>query len=69
MILYLNLVLASLQAFIIVYFTPELTEIRQARRSHPHNEMLVLHVQPLDVFPVIYVFEVGRDLVLLSVME
>lgn len=69
MILYINLVFARLQAFIIVYFTPELAEVGQARRSHPHDEMLVLHVKPLDVFPVIYVCEVGRDFVLLSVME
>ena len=61
MILNFQLVLASLQAIFTVYFAPELTEVWQACRSHPNNEMLVFHVKPLDIFPGLGVVEVGRD--------
>lgn len=44
-----NLIFTSIQASFDS--SPQFTEFGETSRSHPNDEMLVLHVDPLDILP------------------
>ena len=65
-VLDLERVFAGLET--ILYFSVQLSEVRQCSCSHPDNEVLVGHVNPLQISPVFSVKRV-RNGFLLNVLE
>lgn len=59
----LEIVGCSLFKFLVLNSSPQFSEGRQSRSPHPHNEMFIFWVMPLDLVAVGSSFELRADII------